>query len=189
MRQRSVMQHQFSKVPQAEIPRSSFDRSHGLKTAFDGGYLIPILVDEALPGDTFSVNMTGFARLATPIFPLLDNMYMDTFFFAVPNRLLWQNWEKFCGAQDDPGDSIDFTVPIISTGLTLGLGDLGDYMGLPLNFDSTDTECSVLPFRAYRMIWNEWFRDQNLQDSKVWVTDNGPDVNAEHGATNAPLRR
>ena len=92
MTNRSVMTHQFSQVPAAEIPRSSFDRSHGLKTTFDAGYLIPIYVDEALPGDTFNLSMTGFARLATPIFPVMDNMFMETFFFAVPNRLIWENW-------------------------------------------------------------------------------------------------
>ncbi len=191
MRQQSVMKHQFSQVPQAEIPRSSFDRSHGLKTAFDGGLLVPILIDEALPGDTFSLNMTGFARLATPIFPILDNMYMETFFFAVPNRLLWDNWQKFCGEQTDPGDSIDFTVPVIGGGTaTFALGDLADYMGLPLGLDtSVTTDVSALPFRAYILIWNEWFRDQNLQDSAILATDDGPDGSGESGFANVPLRR
>ena len=85
---KSVMTHQFSQVPKAEIERSSFDRSHGLKTTFDAGYLIPIFCDEALPGDTFNVNMTAFARMATPIFPVMDNIYMETFFFACPIRLI-----------------------------------------------------------------------------------------------------
>ncbi len=171
MRQRSVMTHQFSQVPQAEIPRSSFDRSHGLKTAFDGGLLIPILVDECLPGDTFTLNMTGFARLATPIFPLLDNMYMETFFFAVPNRLLWENWQKFCGEQTDPGDSIDFTVPKM-TGGTPALGDLSDYFGIPTGIGLASITVSALPYRAYNLIWNDWFRDENLQDSlTVDLTD------------------
>lgn len=84
----SVMRHQFSEVPRVTIERSSFDRSHGLKTTFDGGYLVPIFLDEALPGDTYNVNMAGFARLATPIYPIMDNMRMETFFFAVPYRLL-----------------------------------------------------------------------------------------------------
>src|SRR3954468_19456999 len=97
-RNRSVMHHTFSEVPKAQIPRSTFDRSHGHKTTFDAGYLIPVYCDEALPGDTFKVRMTGFARLATPIFPLMDNMFMDTQFFAIPIRLLWDNWEKFNGA-------------------------------------------------------------------------------------------
>jgi len=163
MKQRSVMGHKFSEVPKADIPRSSFDRSHGLKTAFDAGFLIPIFVDEALPGDTFNLNMTGFARLATPIFPLMDNLFMETFFFAVPHRLLWTNWERFCGSQDDPGDSTSYLVPTRNMA-TAAVASLADYMGvrpaMPSPFD-----VNALPFRAYNLIWNDWFRDENLQDS------------------------
>ena len=101
---RSVMTHSFSEVPRANIPRSSFDRSHGIKTTFDADFLIPIIVDDIIPGDTFNCNFTFFARLATPIHPIMDNMYVETFFFFVPYRLLWDNWEKFCGAQDNPAD-------------------------------------------------------------------------------------
>ena len=158
-RQKSVMTHQFSQVPKAEIQRSTFDRSHGVKTTFDGGFLIPILVDEALPGDTFNVNLTAFARMATPIFPIMDNLRMETFFFAVPNRLLWDNWEKFNGQQDAPGDSTDFVIPQIDT--SAAPTSIGDYFGLPTGVQQ---EVSALPFRAYNLIWNEWFRDQNLQD-------------------------
>ena len=96
---KSVMPHTFSNVPNVEIPRSSFNRSHGYKTTFDAGWLVPVFVDEALPGDTFNLNMTAFARLATPIFPIMDNLMMDTFFFAVPMRLIWDNWQKFNGEQ------------------------------------------------------------------------------------------
>lgn len=184
MKMRSVMGHAFSMVPSAEIPRSSFDRSHGYKTTFDAGYLVPIFLDEALPGDTFNLSMTGFARLATPIFPLMDNMFMDTFFFAVPMRLVWENWERFNGAQDDPGDSTDFTIPLISCAEngSFAAGSLADYFGLPLGVtvgaDAGETEVSCLPFRAYHRIWNEWFRDQNLQDSSIFgqVVDDGPDI-------------
>ena len=101
----------FARSPQANIPRSQFDRSHSVKTTFDEGYLVPVYVDEALPGDTFSLNMTGFARLATPIFPLMDNIFMETFFFAVPYRLVWDNWQKFNGEQRNPGDSTDYVIP------------------------------------------------------------------------------
>ena len=96
--------HTFSEVPSVQIPRSSFNRSHTIKTTFDSGYLVPILVDEALPGDTFKVKLTAFSRMATPIYPVMDNLFMDVFFFSVPNRLLWDNWEKFCGEQVDPCD-------------------------------------------------------------------------------------
>ena len=184
MRQPSVMDHSFSRVPNAEIPRSSFDRSHGLKTTFDAGWLIPIFVDEALPGDTFNLDMTGFARLATPIFPIMDNMFMETFFFAVPHRLLWTNWEKFCGAQDDPGDSTDFTIPQMASGGGGFLADtLFDYLGYPTAIGATTT-VNALFSRAYNLIWNEWFRDQNLQDSAQVDLGDGPDSVGGY-----PLRR
>lgn len=178
---KSVMVHQFSEVPQAKMPRSSFDRSHGLKTTFDAGYLVPILVDEALPGDTFTLDTAGFARLATPIFPTMDNLIMETFFFAVPNRLLWENWEKFNGAQTNPGDSTDFTIPII-TSLSTGFPNesVYDYMGLPTKITPDQYNFSALPLRAYNLIWNEWFRDQNLQNSITINTNNGPDTQSDY---------
>ena len=108
---RSVMEHKFSEVPNVAIPRSQFDRSHGLKTTFDAGWLVPIYLDEALPGDSFNLSMQGFSRMNTPVFPLMDNLHMDTHFFAVPIRLVWSNFKKFMGEQVDPGDSIDYTVP------------------------------------------------------------------------------
>ena len=103
------MTHQFSQVPRAEIPRSSFNRSHGLKTTFDSGQLVPIFVDEALPGDTFNLRASLFGRMATPLKPIMDNLFLETFFFFVPNRLVWDNWERFNGEQDNPQDSTDFT--------------------------------------------------------------------------------
>src|SRR5260370_21109012 len=109
-------QHDFSQVPKAEIPRSSFDRSHGLKTSFDAGLLIPVFVDEALPGDTFNLQMTGFGRLSTPLRPFMDNVFINSFFFFIPYRLLWTNFQKFMGQQDNPGHSTSFLVPqIVST--------------------------------------------------------------------------
>ena len=160
---KSVMTHQFSRVPKAEIPRSSFDRSHGYKTTLtDAGYLYPIYVDEALPGDTFNLKLTAMARMATPIYPVMDNIRMTWHFFAVPNRLLWSNWEKFNGAKDNPADSTDYTLPNRNVGANPE-GSLADYFGLPIGVDSDDV--SDLPFRAYNLIWNEWYRDQNLQDS------------------------
>ncbi len=173
---KSVMAHSFARVPKAEIPRSSFDRSHGHKTAFDAGLLIPIFVDEALPGDTFNLQMAAFARLATPIFPVMDNMKMSFFFFAIPHRLLWVNWEKFCGAQDDPDDSIDFSIPTKSLAAGVAEESLLDYMGIPPIVTPTSLEVSALPFRAYVLCYNEWFRDQNIQDSIVMSTADGPDT-------------
>lgn len=179
-RQPSVMTHQFSQVPQANIQRSRFKRSRGYKTTFDSGYLVPIFVDEALPGDTFSVNLSSVARLATPIVPIMDNLYMDFFFFAVPNRLLWSNWQKFCGEQENPGDSTDYTVPVIDAPAVTGweVGSLGDYFGLPT--DIPGFSVNALHFRAYNLIYREWFRDQNLIDSPVVDLGNGPDDPANY---------
>lgn len=167
-------QSRFATVPQAEIPRSSFDRSHGHKTTFNAGDLVPIFVDEALPGDTFSLNMTGFARLATPLHPFMDNLFMNTFFFAVPLRLLWSNWERFNGAQDDPGDSTDFLCPVVTPpGGGFEAGSMADYFGIPTKVPGITP--NAFHFRAYNLIWNEWFRDQNLQDSLPVPKGDGPD--------------
>ena len=160
---KSVMQHQFSEVPKAEIQRSSFDRSHGYKTAFNAGFLVPFYLDEVLPGDTFNLKANAFARMATPIHPIMDNLFLETFFFAVPNRLVWDNWQKFNGEQDDPGDSIDFVIPTQNSGDGYASGSLPDFLGIPSGV--SNLAHSSLPIRAYNLIWNEWFRDQNLQDS------------------------
>jgi hypothetical protein len=171
----STLQHNFSKSPQAEIQRSTFNRDHGLKTTFDAGYLIPIFVDEALPGDTFKMSATGFGRLATPINPFMDNLHIETFFFAVPNRLIWDNWEKFNGAQDNPGDSTSYLVPTVSG--TVTNSSLYDYMGIPTDVSLTWNNFAG---RAYNLIWNEWFRDENLQDSVVVDTDDGADTLSDY---------
>jgi len=175
----SASQH-FAQVPRAEIPRSSFDRSHGYKTTLDAGYLVPVFIDEALPGDTFSCSMTGFARLATPLHPFMDNVFMNTFFFAVPIRLIWNNWERFNGAQDDPGDSTDYLTPIINAPASTGFanGSLFDYFGVPTEVDGF----SINAFwaRAYNLVWNEWFRDENLQDSVVVHKGDGPDPSTDY---------
>ena len=170
---RSVMEHSFSEVPRVNIPRSTFNRSHGLKSTFDADYLIPVLIDDIVPGDSFNVNMNFFARLATPLHPIMDNMYLESFFFFVPYRLVWDNWEKMHGAQHDPGDSIDFTVPVRNTG-SPAVGSLYDYFGLIPG--ASGQQHNVLPMRAYWLIWNEWFRDENLQDSLDVPTDDGPDT-------------
>jgi hypothetical protein len=183
---KSIMTHQFSRVPEVKTQRSSFDRSHGYKTTFDAGKLIPIFLDEALPGDTFNLSMTGFARLNTPIFPIMDNMHMDTHFFSVPMRLIWDNWEKFNGAREDPDDSIDFLVPSRTTPTTLVEGSLADYFGLPTATAAAISGFSVLPFRAYGLIYDEWFRDQNLQDSVKIVRDDSEQIAAGIGGPNTP---
>lgn len=177
---KSVMSHQFSQVPRAEIQRSQFDRSHGYKTTFDAGYLIPFFVDEALPGDTFNLRTNIFGRLATPLKPIMDNLFLDTQFFAVPIRLIWENWQKFNGEQANPGDSTSYVVPeMTSTAVTGYLaGSLHDYFGLPTEVPGLVH--SSLFHRAYNLIWREWYRDQNLQNSPVVDTDDGPDSPADY---------
>lgn len=170
---RSVMRHQFSQVPRAEIPRSKFDRSHGYKTTFNAGYLVPIYVDEALPGDTFSMSCTTFARMSTPLHPIMDNLYADVFFFAVPYRLVWTHFVNFFGEQANPSDSTSFLVPQF-TPYTAANGSLSDYMGIPTATAGNITHNS-LHHRAYNLIWNQWFRDQNLQNSVTVDMGDGPD--------------
>jgi len=175
---KSVMKHRFSEVPDVTIPRSTFDRSCGYKTTFDAGYLIPVFVDEALPGDTFKVNMNGFARLSTPTYPIMDNMLLDTFFFAVPIRILWENWKKFCGEQVDPGDSISYSVPVTTLN-NVSNESLYDYLGCPTKIAANYTVNNLFA-RAYNMIWRDWFRDENLQDSPVVDIDDGPDTATDY---------
>lgn len=163
--------NRFAMIPSAQIPRSVFDRSHGYKTTFDSGYLIPFYVDEVLPGDTHTLKANLFARLATPIVPFMDNVYLETFFFFVPNRLVWDHWENFMGAQDKPNASTDYLVPSFNSasgGITVG--SLGDYFGLPTGVAGIKN-INALPFRAYGLIYNEWFRDENLQDPIMCDSD------------------
>lgn len=179
-RNQSVDIHQFTMIPKADIPRSSFDCQSTHKTTFDAGYLVPVYVDEMLPGDTFRLNMTAFARLSTPINPIMDNMHLDSFFFFVPNRLIWSNWQKFMGQQANPGDSISYVVPQqVSPAGGYAIGSLQDYMGLPtvgqVSATGTVSHCAFWP-RAYNLIWNEWFRDENLQNSVTVDTGDGPDT-------------
>ena len=166
-------QHLFSQIPSTQIPRSVFDRSHGYKTTFNSGYLVPFYVDEVLPGDSFKLTATLFARLATPIVPFMDNLYLETFFFFVPNRLVWDNWQKFNGEQKNPNDSTDFLIPTVS-GTNVQNQTLWDYFGLPTNVNKA-LKVNALPFRAYNLIFNEWFRDENLQKSLKVPTGDGPD--------------
>nr|WAX26150.1 MAG: major capsid protein [Army ant associated microvirus 6] len=175
----SVDQSHFATVPHTSISRSSFKRSHRHSTTINGNLLYPIYVDEVLPGDTFNMHVTAFGRLTTLIAPIMDNVYIDTFFFFVPNRLLWDNWQKFNGEQLNPGDSTDFLIPRLADPGDTGYpsGSVYDYFGLPVlkKFTSASAKVNSLPFRAYNFIWNEWFRDQNLQKSVVFDKGDGPD--------------
>jgi hypothetical protein len=189
-RNKSVDLHKFAMIPKADIPRSAFKIQKTHKTTFDAGFLVPIYVDEVLPGDTFNLKMTAFARLATPITPVMDNMHLDSFFFFVPNRLVWDNWQRFMGEQPNPGDSISYLVPQqVSPTAGYAVGSLQDYMGLPtvgqVGAGNTVSHCAFFT-RAYNLIWNEWFRDQNLQTAAVVDKGDGPDATP---AANYVLRR
>lgn len=163
-----VRGHRFSDAPAMYMRRTKFDRSHVYKTTFDAGKLIPVFVDEVLPGDTTRMSVNYFARLATPIKPIMDNIYLDWFFFFVPNRLVWEHWQNFCFEQEDPDDSTDYVIPTVSASTSVNnslIGSLWDYFGLPINTTNNINGISALPFRGVYLIYNEWFRDENLQKS------------------------
>lgn len=180
---RSVDLHNFALVPQGPIPRSRFRRQSAYKTTHDSGYLVPFYLDEALPGDSFNVRATLFSRLATPIVPVMDNLKVTTFFFAVPIRLIWTNWVKAQGEQDNPGDSTSYTIPqCVSPAGGYTRNSLQDYMGLPTAPElgaNTLSHSNLWP-RAYNLIWNQWFRDENLQNSVTVDKGDGPDSNANY---------
>ena len=183
-RNKSVNVHQFAMVPKADIPRSSFCMQKGLKTTLDAGKLIPIYVEEILPGDTFNLRATLFGRLATPIFPVMDNLHMDVHFFFVPCRLVWDNWVKFMGEQKSPGDSISYSVPTVQcpTG-GWAARSLYDYFGIPGVGQigvGNQISVNVLPLRCYNLIYQEWYRDENLVTAAPTHTGDGPDPQADY---------
>lgn len=163
-----VKAHNFSNAPQVYQKRSRFDRSFVRKMTFNEGKLVPFFVDEVLPGDTISLTVRDFCRLSTPVAPFMDNLYLDKFFFFVPNRLVWEHWQNFCFEQEDPDDSTDYVVPTCQlaggTAGENGIGTVWDYFALPTGLTNA-LNVNVLPFRMYYLIWNEWFRDENLQKS------------------------
>ena len=181
---RGASQHSFAQVPKVEIQRSTFLRNRNFKTTFNSGYLVPFLVDEVLPGDTFNLQATLLARLATPLKPVMDNMYLDTHFFFIPNRLVWDHWEQFQGQQASPTDTIDYLVPQVSAPVSTGwtVESLGDYFGIPTGY--AGIKANALPFRGYNLVYQEWFRDQNLQAAVPLNVGDTTDSPADY-----PLRR
>lgn len=184
---RNKVAHQFSVAPQAMIGRSSFSRSHGYKTTFNPDLLYPFLCEEVLPGDTWQVSTNSVVRVESMLKPIMDSLYLDTFYFFIPYRLIWDNFQRFMGEQDNPEDSIDYLVPMISAGdagakRACAPLSLWDYFGLPpmtnpaAKLSGVYAMVSALPFRAYGLVWNQWFRDENLQDSVKVPMDDGPDV-------------
>lgn len=180
---KSVESSRFSMVPRNDIPRSAFEVNHGHKTTFDGGWLIPIYVKEILPGDSLRMRCTAFGRLSTPIVPLMDNIWMEFFYFFVPNRLVWDNWARFMGEKASTIDVTAFLVPQVEfIQAELSPGNIGDYMGIVLNGAPAPgpINVSALPFRAYALIYKEWFKDQDLQDDVIINTDDGPDTGSDY---------
>lgn len=181
-----VRGHRFSDAPAMYMRRTKFDRSHVYKTTFNSGKLIPVFIDEVLPGDTTRMSVNYFARLATPIKPIMDNIYLDWFFFFVPNRLVWEHWQNFCFEKEDPDDDTDYVIPTVTaTGNSDNayVGSLWDYFGLPVNTSGNLSGISALPFRGVYLIWNEWFRDENLQKSvKIQKGDTNEVLNSARAA-------
>lgn len=189
-RNTNVKAHDFAMVPQNNVPRSQFKSRFRHLTTFDSGLLIPHFVEECYPGDTWNVRHTLFARMSTPIYPIMDNLYMDTFYYFIPNRLLWSNWKKFMGEQANPSDSISYIIPqqVSPTG-GYAVGSLQDYMGLPTVGQvggGNTVSHSALYTRAYNFAWNNCFRDENMQNSVTFDTGDGPDASP---ATNYTLLR
>jgi len=185
-RMRSVQPSRFSMVPRNDIPRSAFDLSHTHKTTFDAGELIPILVHEVLPGDSLRLNMTALCRLATPIVPIMDNLHLESFFFFCPNRLVWDNFQRFMGEQESPADTTGFLIPQVQIPDAAPIANVGfiyDYMGAYHGNPGAGAtlEVSALPFRMYNLIWNEFFRDEDLDTPVAVPTGDGPDTIAGTG--------
>jgi len=176
----SVMEHSFSRVPEARLPRSSFSRPFRHVTTIDEDYLYPLYTDEILPGDTVNLDLNALCRMITPETPFMDNLYLDYFFFFCPNRTVQDNWVKLQGEQENPSDSIDFNTPYITTTAGTGLDNetLWDYMGVATQVPDLRVDTHL--HRHYNNIYNQWFRDQNLQDSVVVDKDDGPDDIADY---------
>ena len=170
----------FNQVPRLDITRSRFKRRQDIKLTLNAGQLIPFYVDEVLPGDTFSIDQAAIIRMTTPIFPVMDNCYMDIYYFFTPNRILWKNWKRFMGENDTGpwAQTQEYTIPQVKiTGISnLNApfeGSVMDYMGIPTKVvgENNSFYVNALPFRAYAMIWQEWFRDQNVDNPAINTTD------------------
>lgn len=155
----------FATLPKVDISRSTFDRSASLKTSFNVGQIVPFFIDEVLPGDTFDVKTSKVVRMPSLITPIMDNIYLDTYYFFVPNRLVWSHWKEFNGENTESAwlPKTEYEIPqLTAPSGGWNVGTLADYFGIPTGVSNLSV--SALPFRAYALIMNEWFRDQNLSD-------------------------
>lgn len=183
MMNRNVESH-FAQLPHADIRRSQFDRSSSVKTSFNVGDVIPFFLDEVLPGDTFKIKTSKVVRLQTLITPMMDNLYLDTYFFFVPNRLVWSHWKEFNGENTQSAwlPTTEYEIPQITAPATDGwsIGTIADYLGIPTGVP--DLSVNALPFRAYALVMNEWFRDENLTDPLVVPLDDATVAGVNTGA-------
>nr|WAE43533.1 MAG: major capsid protein [Microviridae sp.] len=199
---KSYVQEQFARAQAPKIERSVFDRSRCHKTTFNSGFITPVYLDHALPGDSFKGKMTVFARLSTALkTPIMDNLYMDIHFFAIPYRLVWEHWQNFCGEVksenwgQDGLSTTDYVIPQIHpviVGKWFPQLSMADYFGLPTDQSITTANyghISVLPFRAYNLVWNEWYRDENLQQPLTVRTDDGGGTLGDETDFNYPLQK
>ena len=172
----------FAQVPRAEIRRARFKRDFSNITTINEGDLVPLYVDEVLPGDTISCDLNGLIRMSTPLYPVMDNCYLDTYAFFVPCRLVWEHWENLMGQNDSTywAETTEYSVPQ-TTAPSGGwnVGTIADYMGIPTGV--TGISVNSMPFRAYARIWNEWFRDENLQQPVVQDTDDANNTGSNTG--------
>lgn len=179
---RNVESH-FSLLPHADISRSQFDRSASVKTSFNVGQVIPFLVEEVLPGDTFKVKTSKVVRLQTLLTPMMDNLYLDTYYFFVPNRLVWEHWKEFNGENTKSAwlPDTEYEIPQITAPADTGwnVGTIADYFGIPTGV--ANLSVNALPFRAYSLIMNEWFRDENLTDPLLTPTDDATQTGVNTG--------
>lgn len=170
---RNVESHFALNPTNIDIRRSTFDRSHSLKTSFNVGDIVPFFIDEVLPGDTFNVDTSKVVRLQTLLTPVMDNIYLDTYYFFVPNRLTWSHWKQFNGENTESAwlPQTEYEIPQITAPADTGwsVGTIADYLGVPTGVPNLSV--SALPFRAYALVMNEWFRDENLSDPLVVPVD------------------
>ena len=173
----------FNKIPEMHVSRSRFKRKQNVKFTCNAGQLIPFYVDEVLPGDTFSVDTSAICRMTTPVFPVMDNCYMDYYYFFVPNRIVWEHWRQFCGENDESAwvNETEYSVPKIKVNGAKEESIL-DYMGIPTKINNT-TRINALPIRGYVKIWNEWFRDQNIDNPALNATDDATKEYADTATT------
>lgn len=172
----NIRNYDFSHIPNTYVPRTRMFRPSSHKTTIGCDYLYPLFLDEVLPGDTFRLDVGTFARMTNALVPFMDNLYLDWQFFFIPSRLVWDNWQRFCGESDGPEDTTEYTIPYLTSPVNgVDFGSIYDYMGIPPKVAFNAHDVQSLPFRCYNLVWNEWYRDQNVQAKIEVPKGDGPD--------------